>query len=146
MPSSRLDELLVETIDGQDLFEPGVEVGLTLREQAELAQYRKLIRALRTLRDDALVPSEGVVDEILAYLEDATERHAIRSILTRSTGRLPRRDRRGHGGGSGRCHRARQPFSPALPARRLTVRPDLPPDPERGPTGRCCYPFGVLGQ
>ncbi len=82
MPSSRLDELLTESVDGQDLFEPGVEVGLTLREQAELAQYRKLVRALRTLRDDAIVPSEGVVDEILAYLEDATERHAIRSILS----------------------------------------------------------------
>ena len=80
MPSSRLDELLAEAIDGQDLFEPGVEVGLTLREQAELAQYRKLIRVLRTLRDDALVPSESVVEEVLAYLEDATERHAIRSI------------------------------------------------------------------
>lgn len=82
MPSSRLDELLTELVDGRDLFEPGVEVGLTLREQAELAQYRKLIRALRALRDDAIVPAEGVVDEILAYLEDATERHAIRSILS----------------------------------------------------------------
>ena len=28
------------------------------------------------------MPAEGVVDEILAYLEDATERHAIRSILS----------------------------------------------------------------
>lgn len=82
MPSSRLDELLTESVDAQDLFEPGVEVGLSLREQAELAQYRKLIRALRALRDDAIVPPEGVVDEILAYLEDATERHAIRSILS----------------------------------------------------------------
>ncbi len=81
MPSSRLDELLAEAVDGEDLFGPAIEEGLSLREQAELAQYRKLIRALRTLRTDTLDAGPGLVDDVLLYLEDATERHAIRSLF-----------------------------------------------------------------
>jgi hypothetical protein len=52
-----------------------------LRCQAELAQYRKLLRALRTLRTEVLVPAPGLVADVLSALEDAGERHAVRSLL-----------------------------------------------------------------
>ena len=52
-----------------------------LRCQAELAQYRKLLRALRQLRSEVLDPMPGTVTSILAYLEAAGERGAVRSLL-----------------------------------------------------------------
>ncbi len=52
-----------------------------LRCQAELAQHRKLLKALRTLRTEVLVPAPGLVAEVLASLEEAGERHAVRSLL-----------------------------------------------------------------
>ncbi len=53
-----------------------------LRCQAELVQYRKLLRALRALRTDVLRPAPGLVADVLASLEEAGERHAIRALLT----------------------------------------------------------------
>ena len=53
-----------------------------LRCQAEVVQYRKLLRTLRTLRTDVLEPAPGLLAEILAGLEEAGERHAIRSVLS----------------------------------------------------------------
>ncbi len=53
-----------------------------LRCQAEVAQYRKLLRALHSLRTDVLVPTPGLLPDILAHLEEAGERHAVRSLLT----------------------------------------------------------------
>jgi hypothetical protein len=53
-----------------------------LRCQAELVQYRKLLRALRTLRTDLLEPAPGLVPEILASLEEAGERRALRSLVS----------------------------------------------------------------
>jgi hypothetical protein len=52
-----------------------------LRCQAELAQHRKLLKALRTLRTEVLTPAPGLVAEVLASLEEAGERHAVRSLL-----------------------------------------------------------------
>jgi hypothetical protein len=52
-----------------------------LRCQAELAQYRKLLRALRALRTEVLRPAPGLVSEVLASLEEAGERHAVRGLL-----------------------------------------------------------------
>jgi hypothetical protein len=45
-------------------------------------QYRKLLRAMRTLRTDVLEPAPGLLAEILDILEEAGERHAIRSVLS----------------------------------------------------------------
>ena len=56
-------------------------VDACLRCQAELVQYRKLLRALHTLRTDVLEPSPGVLSSILANLEEAGERGAIRSLI-----------------------------------------------------------------
>jgi hypothetical protein len=52
-----------------------------LRCQAELVQYRKLLRAMHTLRTEVLEPASGLFTDILAHLEAAGERRAIRSML-----------------------------------------------------------------
>ena len=52
-----------------------------LRCQAELVQYRKLLKALHQLRTQVLEPAPGLLSDILAGLENAGERRAIRSLL-----------------------------------------------------------------
>jgi hypothetical protein len=52
-----------------------------LRCQAEIVQYRKLLRALRTMRTELLEPAPGLLAEVLVGLEEAGERHALRSVL-----------------------------------------------------------------
>ena len=69
-----------------------------LRCQAEVAQYRKLLRALRTLRTEVLTPGPGPGRDILLSIEQAGERHAVRSAPPGPQGRLRRRHRRGLGG------------------------------------------------
>lgn len=53
-----------------------------LRCQAELAGYRKLLRGLHSLRTDVLEPAPGTLAGILANLEAAGERRAVRSMVT----------------------------------------------------------------
>jgi len=53
-----------------------------LRCQAELVQYRKVLRAMRAMRTEVLEPAPGVLSGILANLEEAGERRAIRSLIT----------------------------------------------------------------
>jgi hypothetical protein len=57
-----------------------------LRCQAELVQYRKLIRVLHALRTEVLAPGAGFAADILEGLEEAGERSALRSLLA---GRRP---------------------------------------------------------
>lgn len=57
-----------------------------LRCQAELVQYRKLIKVLRTLRTEVLSPGPSLAADILEGLEQAGERSALRSLLS---GRRP---------------------------------------------------------
>ena len=52
-----------------------------LRCQAEMVQYRKLLRALRTLRTEVLEPSPGLLADVLAGIEEEAERHAIAGLL-----------------------------------------------------------------
>ena len=52
-----------------------------LQCQAEVVQYRKLLRALRTMRTEILEPAPGLLAEVLVGLEEAGERHALRSAL-----------------------------------------------------------------
>ena len=54
-----------------------------LRCQAEIVEHRSILRAMRSLRDDVLEPADGMVPEILAAIEAAGERHAVRSLLHR---------------------------------------------------------------
>ena len=53
-----------------------------LRCQAELVQYRQLLRALRALRTEVLEPAPGLLADVLASLEEAGERRAVRSLLS----------------------------------------------------------------
>jgi len=53
-----------------------------LQCQAQLVQHRKLLRALRSMRTEVLEPAPGLLADILAGLEGAGERHAIRSLLS----------------------------------------------------------------
>ena len=53
-----------------------------LRCQAELVQYRRVLRAMRAMRTEVLEPAPGVLSDILASIEAAGERRAIRSLIT----------------------------------------------------------------
>jgi hypothetical protein len=52
-----------------------------LRCQAEIAQYRRLLKALHNLRTEVLTPAPGLVSDVLARIEQAGERTAVRSML-----------------------------------------------------------------
>lgn len=76
-------EVLPQVVDGSEVADPVVRghVESCLRCQAELVQYRRLLKALHHLRTDVLEPSPGMLTGILAHLEAAGERGAIRSLL-----------------------------------------------------------------
>ena len=75
---------LAAAADGSDVLSRPARrhVERCLRCQAELVQYRKVLRALRSLRTEVLEPAPGLLTDILAGLEEAGERQAIRSLLT----------------------------------------------------------------
>jgi len=75
---------LPQIVDGSGHADRAVltHVESCLRCQAELVQYRKLLRALHNLRTEVLEPAPGTLSGILANLEAAGERGAIRSLLT----------------------------------------------------------------
>jgi len=77
-------DLLPQIVDGGARADARVRrhVESCLRCQAELVQYRKLLRALHNLRTEVLEPAPGTLSGILANLEAAGERGAIRSLLT----------------------------------------------------------------
>jgi anti-sigma factor RsiW len=76
-------EVLSQVVDGTDVADRAVRahVDSCLRCQAELVQYRKLLKALHHLRTDVLEPAPGTHTGIFARLEEAGERGAIRSML-----------------------------------------------------------------
>ena len=89
MPSDLIncDEVagaLSEIVDGSGHADRAVlaHVESCLRCQAELVQYRKLLRALRAMRTEVLEPAPGLLPEVLAGLEEAAERSALRSMLS----------------------------------------------------------------
>jgi hypothetical protein len=53
-----------------------------LRCQAELAQYRRMLRVMRTMRSELLPPAPGLLADIFEALETAGERHALRLAWT----------------------------------------------------------------
>jgi hypothetical protein len=76
--------LLPEAVDGDTPVALPVQrhVESCLRCQAELARYRRMLRGLQLLRTQYLEPAPGVLSQTLAALGEASERHAIRSLLT----------------------------------------------------------------
>lgn len=54
-----------------------------LRCQAELVQHRRILRSMRALRHEVLDPAPGTVADLLAGLQEAGERQAVRSLLSR---------------------------------------------------------------
>ncbi len=84
MRCDEVAELLPGVGDGAVLHDRAARkhVERCLRCQAELVQYRKLLRALHSLRTEVLEPAPGVLPGILASLEAAGERHALRSMLS----------------------------------------------------------------
>ena len=52
-----------------------------LRCQAELVQYRKVLRAMRALHTEVLEPTDGLLADVLASIEASGERRAIRSLV-----------------------------------------------------------------
>jgi hypothetical protein len=79
-----VSDLLSDVADGSLVLERSTRrhVDRCLRCQAELVQYRKLLRALHALRTEVLEPTPGLLADILATLEEAGERRAVRSMLT----------------------------------------------------------------
>lgn len=95
MPSSRTHHGAGVTCESVAAALPGIvdgvavadlelrrHVDVCLRCQAELAQYRKLLKALHQLRTEVLEPAPGLLADILVNLEAAGERRAMRFLLT----------------------------------------------------------------
>lgn len=78
-----LAEQLAGMVDGSNELDAAeaAHVDQCLRCQADLVQYRRLLRALRRLRTEVLTPAPGLLADILAGLEEAGERHAVRGVL-----------------------------------------------------------------
>ena len=76
--------VLPETVDGAGPIDLAVQnhIESCLRCQAELARYRRMLRALQQLRTRYLEPSPTLLAQTLAALEEAGERQAVRSLLS----------------------------------------------------------------
>ncbi len=79
-----LGETLAAAVDGTASLDTVVRthVDHCLRCQADLVQYRRLLKAMRALRTEVLEPAPGLLADILATIEEVGERHAIRSLLS----------------------------------------------------------------
>ena len=89
MPSERVicesvSEVLPQLVDSGAEVDHRVisHVDNCLRCQAEMVQYRRLLRTLHQLRTEVIEPAPGLVADVLAHVAAAGERRAIRSILT----------------------------------------------------------------
>src|SRR5256885_9848407 len=75
--------MLPETVEGTPVdLTMQKHIESCLRCQAELARYRRMLRALQQLRTRFLEPSPSLLAQTLAALEDAGERHAVPSLLS----------------------------------------------------------------
>ena len=69
--------------EGLEALDPAARrhVERCLRCQADAVQYRRVLRAMRALRIEVLVPAPGLLPELLASLGEAGEQHALRSMI-----------------------------------------------------------------
>ena len=79
----RVADALPGIVEGLEVADIEVQrhVAACLRCQAELVQYRKLLRTLRQLRTEVVEPAPGLLPDILAALGAAGERRAIHHLL-----------------------------------------------------------------
>ena len=77
-------DLLPGVVDGSSTLDRADRrhVERCLRCQAELAQYRKLLRAMQSLRASTAPVPNGLITDVLAHLEAAGARSAVRAALT----------------------------------------------------------------
>ncbi len=77
---------LAEVVDGDASLagETGRHVEGCLRCQAELAQYRRLLRALTSLRDHHLFVDDTLLDEILEVIRPPAPVHRLHRLNYRS--------------------------------------------------------------
>lgn len=83
MSCQAVADALPHIVDGMAVanLEVRRHVETCLRCQAELAQYRKVLRVLHQLRTEVLEPAPGLLPDILASLEAASERRAMHFLL-----------------------------------------------------------------
>jgi len=83
MQCEDVSHALPEIVDGTATADLALRrhVDTCLRCQAELAQYRRVLRAMHQLRTEVLEPAPGLFTDIRTSLEGAGERRAIRSLL-----------------------------------------------------------------
>jgi hypothetical protein len=94
VPSNRISQDVVSCrtvadalpgiVEGETVADPTIRrhVETCLRCQAELAQYRKVLRALHQLRTEVIEPAPGLLPDILSSIGAAGERRAMRFLLT----------------------------------------------------------------
>jgi hypothetical protein len=84
MRCDQLADVLSDAAEGSLVLDKPARrhVEQCLRCQAEVVQYRKLLRALRAMRTEMLEPAPGLLPEVLAAIEEAGERSALRSMLS----------------------------------------------------------------
>ncbi|HVX18344.1 MAG TPA: hypothetical protein VHA73_09960 [Acidimicrobiales bacterium] len=83
MQCEGLGDALAGVVDRSQTYDRVAEahVDHCLRCQAELVQYRKLLRALHSLRAELVDPGPGLLTDVLDAVEAAGERHMIRMVL-----------------------------------------------------------------
>ncbi len=84
MPCDEIRPLLAGVVDGTHRLDRSERrhVETCLRCQAELARYRRMLRVMATLRTQVAPPPPGLLGDVLATLEAAGERGAVRATLT----------------------------------------------------------------
>ncbi len=75
---------LAGVADGTAVLDPRARehVEQCLRCRADLVHHRRILRVMRSMRTELLEPAPGLLPEVLAALEEAGERHAIRLLLS----------------------------------------------------------------
>jgi hypothetical protein len=76
-------DALPAIVDGLEVADLEVQrhVAACLRCQAELVQYRKVLRVLHEFRNEVLQPTPGFLPDLLVALGVAGERRAIHHLL-----------------------------------------------------------------
>jgi hypothetical protein len=84
MRCEEVARLLPEAVDAETSVHPAVHghIESCLRCQAELARYRRMLRALQALRLRYLEPDPGLLAQTLLALSEEGEQRALRSLLS----------------------------------------------------------------